>query len=70
LARRKARGHVKALIDELDDQGWRIEYRPKAVLAYSPDGETIVTLHYTPSARQWRSRALRELRKGGFEPKR
>jgi hypothetical protein len=70
LARRRARGDVKELLAELEQQCWRIDYRPKAILAYSPDGETIVTLHYTPSARQWRSRALRELRKGGFEPKR
>lgn len=36
-------------------------------LLFSPDGVTIVTLHKTPSDRNWRKRAERQMRKGGYE---
>jgi hypothetical protein len=38
------------------------------ILLYSPDGKVIVTIHSTPGDRNWRRPAIRELRRGGFEP--
>lgn len=64
------RKDVKALIESVAEQGWRIEDRGERVLLYSPDGVTIVTLHWTPSDHRWRKNALRDLRRGGYNPTR
>ena len=48
--RRRARKDVEELLHRLEAQGWRLEDRQDAVLAYSPDRKTIVTIHRTPSA--------------------
>lgn len=61
-----SRKEVQAVIDEVLAQGWVLDDRGDKVLLYSPDGRTIVTLHWTPSDRRWRENAYRDLRRGGF----
>ena len=41
--------------------------RGTKVLLYSPDKKTIVTIHKTPSDRNWRRQAERQMEKGGYE---
>ena len=63
------RRDVRELVEDAVQQGWRYEERKSGrVMLFSPDGRTIVTLHGTPSDRRWRHAAIRELRRGGFEP--
>ena len=63
------RRDVRDLIERAERQGWRSEKRKSGrVLLYSPDEVTIVTIHGTPSDRNWQRAAIRELRKGGFDP--
>ena len=60
------RKDVQDLVAEAADQGWRIRNRGDKVLLFSPDGQTIVTLHRTPSDHRWLQNAYRDLRRGGF----
>lgn len=63
------RKDVREIVERAEGQGWRSEERKSGrVLLYSPDGQTIVTLHGTPSDRNWQRAAIRQLRKGGFDP--
>ncbi len=45
---------------------WRVKDRGDKVLLFSPDRQTIVTLHCTPSDHRWLQNAYRDLRRGGF----
>jgi hypothetical protein len=58
---------IRELVARAQAQGWRAEDRGRKILLYSPDGETIVTIHKTPSDRNWRRRAERHMQKGGYE---
>ncbi len=60
------RRDVQDLVAETVEQGWRADDRGSKVLLFSPDGQTIVTLHWTPSDHRWRQNAYRDLRRGGF----
>lgn len=60
------RKDVQDLVAEAADQGWRVKERGDKVLLFSPDGQTIVTLHLTPSDHRWLQNAYRDLRRGGF----
>jgi hypothetical protein len=63
------RRDVRELVEQAVRQGWRVEERKSGrVLLFSPDGHTIVTLHGTPSDRNWLHAAIRQLRRGGFDP--
>lgn len=60
------RRDVQDLVAEAVAQGWRDDDRGNKVLLFSPDGQTIVTLHWTPSDHRWLANAYRDLRRGGF----
>lgn len=60
-------GDIRDLIERAQEQGWRVDDRGVKVLLFSGDGVTIVTLHKTPSDRNWLKQAERQMRKGGFE---
>jgi hypothetical protein len=63
------RKDVADLVRRAAAQGWRREERRSgSILLFSPDGETIVTLHSTPSDVNWGRAAIRQLRRGGFDP--
>jgi hypothetical protein len=47
--------------------GWRVEERQSCWICYSPDGETIVNLHKTPSSQRTLRNKLALLRRGGFD---
>jgi hypothetical protein len=65
------RKDVADLVRRATGQGWRAEERRSGrILLFSPDGETIVTLHGTPSDSNWRRAAVRQRRRGGFDPDR
>jgi hypothetical protein len=65
------RKDVAELVRRAVRQGWRVEERGSGrILLFSPDGATIVTLHGTPSDVNWRHAAVRQLRRGGFDPER
>lgn len=58
---------VRTLVREAERQGWRaVHLLSGHVQLFSPDGTTIVTLGGTPSTQRWRTRAITQLRKGGF----
>lgn len=57
---------IRELVGEARAQGWRVDDRGNKILLYSPDRVTIVTLHKTPSAPNWKKRAERHLLRGGF----
>ncbi len=61
-----ARKDVKRLVGEAARQGWEVVERGDKVLLRSPDGHSLVTLHWTPSDHRWRENAYRDLRQGGF----
>lgn len=59
---------VRELVREAERQRWSSrELSSGHVQLYSPDSITIVTIGGTPSDRHWRSNAISQLRKGGFE---
>lgn len=61
-------GDYRRLRQELERQDWRVDDRGVRWLAYSPDGQMIVTIHLTPSDhRAWRN-TISRLRRGGFDP--
>jgi hypothetical protein len=63
------RKDVAELVRRATAQGWRVAKRKSgSILLFSPDGETIVTLHSTPSDVNWQRAAIRQLRRGGFDP--
>jgi len=65
------RKDVRKLIERAADQGWRVdERRGGSILLFSPDGQTTVTLHQTPSDVNWHHEAVRRLKRGGFDPDR
>jgi hypothetical protein len=47
--------------------GWRVEERQDCWLCYSPDGNTIVNIHKTPSSKRTLRNTLALLRRGGFD---
>lgn len=47
--------------------GWRVVERQDCWLCYSPDGETIVNAHKTPSDQRAIKNTLSRLRKAGFD---
>lgn len=58
---------VRALIAELERQGWRVSIRGSGhAMAFAPDGSTKVTLPGTPSTRDWLRRIEPHLRRGGY----
>lgn len=60
---------VRELVRDLERQGWRVEARKGGhLVAYSPDGKTMVTLPSTPGDRRWRQNAISQLRRGGYDP--
>jgi hypothetical protein len=59
---------IRDLVDKAQEQDWRVEDRGNTLLLLSPDGKTIVTIHQTPSDRNWRKQAERQMKKGGYEP--
>jgi hypothetical protein len=58
---------MRDLLDDLSRQGWRIEHRQSAVLAYAPTGEGLVTMHRTESDPRAAKNTLARLRRLGFE---
>lgn len=61
------RKEVRELVEEALRQGWRVSVRASGhVQLYSDDGVTIVTLSGTPSGQRWRTKAIQQLRQGGF----
>ena len=58
---------IRKLVKAAERHGWRVVDRGQRWLCYSPDGETIVTVHKTPSDRRAILNARAELRKGGFD---
>ena len=63
----RAAKEIRDLVTSAERQGWRADDRGRKILLYSPDGETIVTIHKTPSDRNWRHQAERRMEKGGYE---
>lgn len=62
------RKDVRALVREAERQGWMaVRLTSGHVQLLSPDGTTIVVLPGTPSSQRWRTRAIAQLRKGGFQ---
>lgn len=62
---------VKALIHEAEAQGFRVKPIKKGWLLYPPDkSHGPVTIHKTPSARNWRKAAVALLVARGFNPRR
>ncbi len=57
---------IRELVKRAEAQGWRIDDRGEKILLYSPDRKKIVTLHKTPSDRNWRHAAERQMEKGGY----
>lgn len=57
---------VKELLKQVEQQNWRLDNRGDRTICFSPDGETTVTIHHTPSDHRWKKNAYRDLRKGGF----
>jgi muramidase (phage lysozyme) len=60
------RKEVQRLVDEALGQGWEADDRGTRVMLFSPDGQSLVTLHWMPSDHRWRENAYRDLRRGGF----
>jgi len=58
---------IRELVASAHAQGWRADDRGNTILLYSPDGRTIVPIHKTPSDRNWRRQAERQMKKGGYE---
>ena len=58
---------IRELCEQAQEQGWRVDDRGSKILLFSPDRITIVTIHKTPSDRNWRKQAERQMRKGGYE---
>jgi hypothetical protein len=58
---------IRELLANAEAQGWRTDDRGNKILLYSPNRSTIVTIHKTPSDRNWRRQAERQMRRGGFE---
>lgn len=46
--------------------GWRVEDRETCWMCYSPDGESIVNIHKTPSDHRALANARSHLRRAGF----
>lgn len=59
---------LRKLRKQAEAQGWRFVERKNAWLAYSPDGETIVTIHLTSSDHRAMRNTIAQMRKGGFTP--
>ena len=59
---------VKRVLRKAEQQGWRIDDRGHRVLCYSPDGNTIVTVHKTESDRRAINHTVSRLKRGGFDP--
>jgi hypothetical protein len=57
----------RKLIEEVANQGWRVEDRGECWLCYSPDGVTIVTIHKTTSDHRAKANVISRLRRGGFK---
>ena len=62
----RATKDIRDLVAKAEQQGWRADDRGTKILLYSPDGETIVTIHKTPSNRNWRRKAERHMQRGGY----
>lgn len=63
-----SRKRQRELIEKVERQGWRVEDRGSAWLCFSPDGQTIVTVHKTPSDHRAYQNTISRLRRGGFDP--
>lgn len=57
---------IRELVTRAQAQGWRSDDRGIKILLFSPDRKTIVTIHKTPSDRNWRRQAERQMEKGGY----
>lgn len=57
---------IRELVTRAEAQGWRSDDRGIKILLFSPDRKTIVTIHKTPSDRNWRRQAERQMEKGGY----
>ena len=60
---------VKALVGELEAQGWRLERRKSKTVAFSPDGVTVVPIHHTPSDGKSLKNTVSQLKRGGYRPR-
>lgn len=61
---------IQKLLRNLRAQGWRVvETKAGRYKVYSPDGVTMVVVHKTPSDHRWLQNTIRDLRKGGYDPK-
>lgn len=60
---------VKALMRELEEQGWRLQRRRSKTQAFSPDGVTVVPIHHTPSDGKSLKNTVSQLRRGGYRPR-
>lgn len=59
---------LKKLMRRIEEAGWRVEDRGKSWACYSPDGETIVFVHKTPSDHRVMRNTLADLKRGGYDP--
>ncbi|NBH69965.1 hypothetical protein E5991_02345 [Bifidobacterium pseudolongum] len=58
---------IVPLLEQLEEQGWRIHSTKKGWLCYPPDKtKTAVAIHKTPSDSHWFESCLRLLRRSGF----
>jgi hypothetical protein len=58
---------IRELVKTAEAQGWRTDDRGNKILLYSPNQRTIVTIHKTPSDRNWKHAAERQMEKGGYK---
>jgi len=63
-----ARKDIKRLVEKLKEQNWRVDDRGEQIVAFSPDGRTIVTFHKSESDHRAMKNTISRLRKGGFDP--
>lgn len=57
----------KRLQKQLHRAGWRLERQKKGIKCFSPDGESIVVMHETPSEYRAEKNLLSEFRRAGFK---
>jgi hypothetical protein len=58
----------KKLFRELKRAGWRLEQYSKGMKCFSPDGQSLVIVHTSPSENRAGKNLLSEFRRAGFDP--
>lgn len=58
---------AKNLVKALEAEGWRVERKKNAYMAFPPDkGKQQVTFHLTSSDSRWYANTIARLRRSGF----